>query len=109
MKTIFKKEWSKEDFANVQKAITKYFKNKSFVNHRNERVNMPATFNKIEMVIGLPYTSSSSYAMMAMDCNVQLTCIEYEGFHYDHVAINEDGNIYLIVLDRDENKKLIKL
>jgi hypothetical protein len=105
----FKKEWNREDFTKAQKAITKYFKGKVLINHRNEKVLMPSAFRGIESVIGLPYTSSSSYAMQSMDCNVHLNAPEFPGYHYDHAAISEDDRVVLILQDKNENQEFIQI
>jgi len=104
----FKKEWNREDFTKVDRKIRAYFGGKSFKNHRGETVKMPVNKIGIENVLGLPYTSSSSCAMLSMDCNINLFWDAL--YHFDRVVIREtDNKVCLIVSDREENEKTIAI
>jgi hypothetical protein len=65
MKPQFKKEWTPTDFKTVESAIAKHFKGDYDTHHGPAHLN---GIKSIEKVLGLAYTSSSSYAMYNI-CN----------------------------------------
>lgn len=105
MKTKFKKEWTREDFDKVEKRLLKYFRGKMFLNHNGKMQyfanNM--NFEQLEAVLGLPYTSSSSHAMMSMDCNTNL--FFNPAWHFDRVVINEDEQVILVLQTVEEKEQ----
>ena len=104
-----KKEWSELDHIRVNSALVNYFNYKSFINHRNEKVTMPGLFTNLETVLGLPYTSSSMYAMLSMDCNVKIFHPYETNFYYDHVFVNTDNMVYLVLMNNFENEMIIPI
>jgi|SRR5690242_1577733 len=103
----FKSEWTKEDFSKVQKEIRKHFAHKSVTLHNGKRVTFGNTFKAIDQVLGLAYTSSSSYAMFGV-CNVQAihgTSV----YHYSHFAMTETGKVFAVLNDKWEKELLIEL
>lgn len=98
----FIKEWSEKQQKKVNKAICRHFAAQNFVKFYGK------SFEQIERYLGLPYTSSSSYAGLWV-CNV---CEYYKGsseYYYRAFAIAEDGNIYAILTNDDENEIYIKI
>jgi hypothetical protein len=104
-----KNEWNEKDFNAVNSAILNYFSGKVFKNHRGETVIPSGIFENLENLLGLPYTSSSSYAMYTLDCNVHLFHPKETGFKYDHVFITESGNVILVLMDSEEKEMTIQL
>lgn len=104
-----KKEWNEKDFIIVKGALVNYFNYKVFKNHRGEDVAMPGVFESLEMILGLPYTSSSKYAMMGLDCNAIFYHPYEDNFHYDHVFMTEENNVMLVLMDSMEKEIIIQL
>ncbi len=105
MKTSYKKEWTREDFTKVEKHLVKYFRGKMFENHRKETVKFGGnlTFEQLENVLGLPYTSSSSHAMMSMDCNINL--FFNPAWHFNRVVIDKNENVKIILQTSEEKER----
>ena len=94
---VFIKEWSEKQQKKVNKAICNHF-----AKFRGK------SFEQIENYMGLPYTSSSSYAGLWV-CNV---CEYYKGsaeYYYRAFAIAEDGYIYAILTNDDEKEIYIRI
>jgi hypothetical protein len=100
-----KKEWSKEEFTKVNNALVKFFGNKTFINHRGEKVFCPKSLSKLNMLLGLPYTSTGAFACFSLSCNVQL--FESKRYYFDCAAISEANEVVLILSDNEENEKFI--
>ena len=109
MKTQFKKEWTPADFDRVEKRLLKYFRGKSFCNHRNgiNYFSNNTTFEQLENVLGLPYTSSSSHAMMSMDCNINL--FFNPAWHFDRVVIDENNDVLIVLQTSEEKERTFKI
>lgn len=105
----YKKDWSTEDFNKVKNALTAYFSGKLLVNHRDESVKMPYSFEKIEMILGLPYTSTSMCPMMGLDCNVHFKVPRNTDYHYSHVVLDDMKNVVLIAWNKDEHEIFIAI
>lgn len=108
-KQVFKNEWLPQDHTKVNKALCKYFGGKVFINHRNENVLMRYDLEGLQNILGLPYTSTSSFAMLALDCNVHIKYPQNIDFYYHYVAMNVKGQIFLALCDNEENEILIKV
>lgn len=106
---VFKKEWSENDFKNVERAIMKYFAGKVFINHAPKNILFPYDLEGIENILGMPYTSSSSFAMMALDCNNNIKHPKNTDFYYSYVALDTNNQIYLVLQDIEENERFIKI
>lgn len=104
----FKKEWTKEDFSKMQKAIRQYFAGKTLVNHLGKKITFGNTYKSIDDILGLAYTSSSAYAMYGV-CNIQIDCKEFDGYHFSLFAISKTGNCFALVWDKNEFEKCIRI
>jgi hypothetical protein len=105
MKT-FKKEWNEKDFDLANSSILNYFSYKTLKNQRGENVTMRGILNRLEEQLGLPYTSSSSFACMALDCNSHFYHPTEKDFRFDYVAITEDNKIFIALCDNEDEKEM---
>lgn len=113
LNTRFKKDWTDEEFKQVEKAITDHFTNwknqyKYQRNHEEKpRVFLPRTYKELNNILGLAYTSTSAYAGL-WACNGGYLYADathrFTGF-----AINTDGEVIAIADDENENEIFIKL
>lgn len=101
------KEWNQLQFKQVEKAITKHFKGKVIKTHENKFYEFK-TFKGIDQVLGLAYTSTGLFACYGV-CNVAAYFDADDLFQYCYFAIGEDGTIYTIIQDSEENELCIKL
>ena len=99
----FKTEWSEADFKNVNKALRKLFSIKTLQNHRGEN-KVIRGIQDIESFFGLPYTSSSSYAMIG-NTNTRYCVDVEENYNIELFAITTDNKIILEAWDNEENEK----
>lgn len=95
----FKKEWSPSELDQ----IIKIFKSWAI---RNLKVVYGAKGRTIEDTYGLPYTSSSSYAMVS-NTNVQAQMYGVPGWNFEHLALTENGDVVAAFWDKEENEKLM--
>lgn len=100
----FLNEWNESQFKDIEKAIIKHFHRYS----TNEGIKYARTWEELDKVLGLAYTSSSSYAMYSI-CNGIYVHSKHVGFNYTCFAIGEDGKFYAILDDKEENEKIILL
>jgi hypothetical protein len=107
-KPEFLKDWNSNDHEKVNNAIVRFFSGQTMVNHKTEKVTFGGSLASIEDTLGLAYTSSSSFAMLAI-CNTHITDIENENFHYEYLALSKEGNVFLISQDKEENEKFNQL
>jgi len=99
----FKKEWSDTDYKNINKALRKLFISKSLISHRSKAIIIH-TLKDIEYFFGLPYTSSSSYAMIGNTNTIYHVDIE-ENYNIELFAVTTDNKIILEAWDKEENSK----
>jgi hypothetical protein len=99
---VFIKDWSEKQQKKVNKAICEHFAAQNFAKFWGK------SFEQIENYFGLPYTSSGNYAGLWV-CNV----IEYykgsAQYYYRAFAIAEDGYIYAILTNDEEQEIYIKI
>lgn len=108
MKTTYQSnDWNEIDFNTVYDGLKKYFGGKFWINHRNEKIFIPKTKNGIESIFGLPYTSTSICPMLSLDCNVNIFDPENKGHHFSHVVLNIEKHVVLVLIDNEENEKII--
>ena len=105
----FTQDWDEKDFDAIHTAIYNYFAGRVFVNHRNENVLFPYNMERIELILGLPYTSSGVNPQIALDCNVHILYPKNTRFHYDFVALDEEKNVVFVLSDEEENRKYINV
>lgn len=95
----FKKEWTDAE----HKAVIRCF-------IRWERNNLVITYGKRELTAeytyGLPYTSSSSFAMVS-NTNVKAELKSAREFCFDWLALTEDNEVVAGFTDKNENEKQI--
>ena len=96
-----KKEWTDKDFDKVLSYIRKHFNNKSFKNHRNEKVFM--NVDPVEF-LGCPFTSCTD-PIISLDCNVHLylNYSTYNNYHYNYIYLSDNGHIVIACSDENEN------
>ena len=100
---IMKKEWTDTDEKTVQKAIKRLCLMKTLKDHNGIRHTL-YTWEQIEEFFGLPYTSSSCYAMIN-NCNTEYFIDIENQFNIKFFALTENGKVILSAWDRDENEK----
>ena len=106
LKVHFLAEWTPANFSGMDLAIAKHFKHGVFNTHRGTHFLIGAGIRAIDRLLGLAYTSSSSFAMYSI-CNVELKYDEQ--FNYIGFGISGDSKYYAILWDKDENEKIIEL
>lgn len=103
----FKPEWSPADFKKMEKAITKFFKLKSFETSHGTK-HFSATYKSIDQVIGLAYTSSSSYAMLSA-CNIDVYLVNNKHWRYCHFCMTNAGVPMAAVKNNEEKYQYMPL
>lgn len=105
----FLNEWNEKQFADIESAIEKHFKNSKLITHKGEiQLSILDNFKSLENIMGLAYTSSSSYAGYWI-CNITLYYDKDKKWQYNAFAIGTDGKFYATVQDKYENEFIIEL
>jgi hypothetical protein len=99
-------EWTDNDFKKIKQALKNFFLFKSL--QTKDGVKIVYTYNDLENLLGLPYTSSSNYAGVWIT-NTELYSNDFPGFKYEGFAITNGGKCVGILWDKDENEKIIEL
>jgi hypothetical protein len=99
----FKKEWSDADNTKVNKALRRLFVGHPLIDHNGNRCFINS-FTALENFFGLPYTSSSSFAMIS-NTNTRYCIDKNEAWNIEYFALDTNNNVILSVWDRDENEK----
>ena len=93
----FKKEWTETEINAVIRTFSRWEKSHLIITYgRRERTT--------EYTYGLPYTSSSSFAMIS-NTNVRAELKEDRNFNFDWLALTEDNEVVAGFTDNDENEK----
>lgn len=110
----FIQEWKPFDeiYKSVKNAIFNHFFHNEYLFQRthdvmSSKIFKPYTFNQIENLLGLPYTSSSSFAALWVTNSGYLWADDthyFEGF-----AVTTLGTIVAIAQDEEENEIYIKI
>ena len=100
-------EWDEKQTKVVEKAIKNLFSMKVLTYHRGNKSKM-YTFKNIEYFFGLPYTSSSSFAMLG-NTNTRYCLDQEEKYNIDCFGLGKDGNVYIFCTDEDEKEKIYKI
>jgi hypothetical protein len=98
-----KKEWSDTDEKTVNRAIKKLFSMQTLTDHRGQKQTM-YTMANIEDFFGLPYTSSSSFAMIS-NTNTEYYIDTDNQYNIEFFALTEDNRVILSAWDKEENEK----
>lgn len=99
----FKSEWSDDEYKKVNKAIKNLFSMQTVTDHRGQKRTL-YTMDQIEDFFGLPYTSSSSFAMVG-NCNTRFCVDKEEQYNIKYFALTQDNKVVMGVWDKDENEK----
>lgn len=102
----FLKEWNEANFKGMKQALKSFFLFKGM--NTKDGFKTCFTYNDLENLLGLPYTSSSAYAGEWIT-NTELYSNDFPGFHYIGFAISKSGKYCAILWDKDENEKIIEL
>jgi hypothetical protein len=102
----FKTSWTEQDFKTIKTALRNFFLFRAL--HTKDGIKNLSTFAQLEELLGLPYTSSSSYAGLWVT-NTELNEPQFPGYHYIGFAIAENGNCFGVMWDKDENEKIIRI
>jgi hypothetical protein len=101
-----KKEWTERDFKAMKKALKNFFLFKGL--QTNNGVKICCSYANLENLLGLPYTSSSSYAGVWVT-NSEVISNDYPNYHYIGFAITTGNKCVAILWDKDENEIIISL
>lgn len=99
----FKQEWDDKEAKEVSKAIKNLFEMKTLTDHRGQERTL-YTMDQIEDFFGLPYTSSSSFAMVS-NCNTRFCVDKEEQYNIEYFALTKDNKVIMGAWDKDENEK----
>jgi hypothetical protein len=95
------KEWNYAETKGMESIIHDFFRGQKLKNHEGKTL-IPYSKKDIDDVFGLPYTSSSSYAMLSADCNNHIYLNEHE--YIDHFALKNGQPIMVTSNSVDEQK-----
>ena len=109
--TKFKKEWDKKDFKRVEKVILNHFVTHTYKflkEHGSPLIKFsPFDYTSIDTILGLAYTSSSSFAGLFV-CNAGYLMAN-ETHHFTGFMINELNQVVAEVQDENEKSIYIQL
>lgn len=91
-------EWTEEQLKNAEKIFSKWQAFNLKVTHGKDR--------NVESTYGLPYTSSSSYAMIG-NTNCIAKYIKDDRYNFEHVAITPAGQYVAVLYDAKEEELYI--
>ena len=99
-KVTFLNEWSAWQFRDVEKAITKFINSRYWETHHSPDaspfiIKQATRFNQIADILGLAYTSSSSFAGY-WACNTQLFLDNDHKFSLDGFALDTNSFVHAI-------------
>lgn len=97
----FLKEWQPKHFTQMKAALKRFFLFKGL--QIRSGVKVCYTYADLEKLLGLPYTSSSSYAAVWVT-NEEVKSNDYPNYHFIGFAIGGDDKCYSILWDKDENE-----
>ena len=96
----FKKEWTEAEYKAVIKVFSRWEKSHLIITYGKRKRTTEDTY-------GLPYTSSSSFAMLS-NTNVQAELISPflgKKWNFDWLALTENNEVVAGFTDVDENEK----
>lgn len=115
-KVDFLKEWSDEQFKQVNKTLVTYFRGKSFEQCTGYNSMFKAYeyqfvsfhgLKSVQDVLGLVFTSTSSYAAYFTTRQVY---IDADRLYYFHsFALSLDGYVYAVLMDENENELCLRI
>jgi hypothetical protein len=106
-------EWNDKELKQAEKEIKRLFSMKQLTDHNgNKRIMYTYKYNNsensIEGFFGLPYTSSSSFAMLG-NTNTRYCFDVEEKYNIDCFGLGKDGKVYIFCTDDEENEKVYKI
>lgn len=111
IRDTFKKEWDEKELQSAKKSIVKYLGSRYFESHHSEGkycfLNC-RTFSQFDNVLGMAYTSSSSYAGLFV-CNTELYLDIDRKYKLDGFALGNGGFVYAVWSDSDENEVIFPI
>ncbi len=108
--TNFKKDWTQKEFKAMDRAIYKFFSSYKFkytTNHKDTQELNPFSFEQIDALCGLAYTSSGAYAGLWICNGIELKANDTHRFI--GFAINEKNQFVAICEDYEENTIYIQM
>lgn len=100
----YTKDWNEDQQKEVNNIITNYFAYKTFKDQNNNTIVMSGIFSKIDNILGLAYTSSSSFPMLGI-CNVNLYLDDE--YYFNYIYIDTNYNVCISLQDDKEQEKNI--
>jgi hypothetical protein len=95
-------EWNDKEFQTVKEAIRKLFGMKRLIDLQGITRFMK-DYESIELFFGLPYTSSSDFAMLSNTNTIYYLDTENK-YNIDCFGLGKDGKVYIFCTDADENE-----
>ena len=95
----FKKEWTDTEYNAVVKCFSRWEKSHLIITYGRKKRTTEDTY-------GLPYTSSSEFAMLS-NTNVQAVSKNDKDFYFDWIGLTTDNKVVAGFADEDENEKEI--
>ncbi len=107
-KQTFLKEWTPEQFRLMRVTIANHFANKYFSGRNMDFQPQVRRFQELDAIMGLAFTSSSSYAGYWV-CNDEIVTSKYAGYKYIGFAMNNENKGFAILWDNEEKEIIIPL
>ena len=98
---IFKKEWTEKEHKTIIKKFSNWERKNLIIVYGDRDITTEYTY-------GLPYTSSSGFAMIS-NTNVQAVLKEDKNLCFNWLALSINNEIIAGFTDNNENEKLIKI
>lgn len=95
-------EWNDEQTTTVEQSLLKVFKNNRLIDH-NGKSYIINSLDQLEMFFGLPYTSSSQYAMLG-NTNTIFYVDTAKVFKLSYIVLTNNNNVIIVAEDNDENE-----
>jgi len=102
-----KQEWNDQEVDFIDKTIRSLFIRKTLTDHRGDKKRM-VNMEAIEDFFGLPYTSTSSFAMYGIT-NTRFCLDNEEEYGIDCFGLGNDNCVYVWCTDKEENEKIYKV
>lgn len=102
----FIKEWTNQNFEDIQNAIALYFSNTTLRTHTGNENIKNIDFDGIDRILGLAYTSTGAFASYSV-CNTE--AIHSSKWIFNCFAIGEDGYYYAVLNDFEEKEFIINI
>jgi hypothetical protein len=108
MKAQFLPEWNASQMKQVKKAVCKFINSRYWETLHSPNtdpfiIDQAKTFDKIDSILGLAYTSSSAYAGLFV-CNTELYLDNDHKWHLQAFALDSNGFVHAIFWDVNENE-----